>query len=79
MNKNLKKVISAIAALAVSASSIVAFAAGYPDVPETASYKQAVTELTALGIVEGTDNGTFEPDQNVTRAQIAKMIVAAFI
>ena len=77
MNKNLKKVISAIAALAVSASSIVAFAAGYPDVPETASYKQAVTELTALGIVEGTDNGTFEPDQNVTRAQIAKMIVAA--
>ena len=76
MNKNLKKVISAIAALAVSASSIVAFAAGYPDVPETASYKQAVTELTALGIVEGTDNGTFEPDQNVTRAQIAKMIVA---
>lgn len=77
MNKNLKKVISAIAALAVSASSIVAFAAGYPDVPETASYKQAVTELSALGIVEGTDNGTFEPDQNVTRAQIAKMIVAA--
>lgn len=77
MNKNLKKVISAIAALAVSASSIVAFAAGYPDVPETASYKQAVTELTALGVVEGTDNGTFEPDQNVTRSQIAKMIVAA--
>ena len=45
MNKNLKKVISTIAALAISASSMVAFATGYPDVPETATYAQAVKEL----------------------------------
>lgn len=77
MNKNLKKVISAVAALAVSASSIVAFAAGYPDVPETASYAQAVSELSALGVINGYEDGTFAPDKNVTRAEITKMIVTA--
>ena len=77
MNKNLKKVISAVAALAVSASSIVAFAAGYPDVAETASYAQAVSELSALGVINGYDDGTFAPDKNVTRAEITKMIVTA--
>lgn len=77
MNKNLKKVISAVAALAVSASSIVAFAAGYPDVPETASYAQAVKELSALNVINGYEDGTFAPDKNVTRAEITKMIVTA--
>lgn len=78
MNKNLKKVISAVAALAVSASSIVAFAAaGYPDVPETASYAQAVKELSALKVINGYEDGTFLPDKNVTRAEITKMIVTA--
>jgi hypothetical protein len=77
MNKNLKKVISAASALAVSATGIAAFAASYPDVPETASYNQAVKELSALNIVNGYEDGTFQPDRNVTRAEITKMIVTA--
>lgn len=77
MNKNLKKVISAVAVLAMSASSVVALAANYPDVAETASYAQAVEELSALGIINGYDDGTFGPDKNVTRAEFAKMTVAA--
>ncbi len=77
MNKNLKKVISVASALAVSASSVAAFAASFPDVADTASYKQAVDELVALNIINGFDDGTFGPDQNVTRAQITKMIVTA--
>jgi len=77
MNKNLKKLISAVAALAISASSVAAFAASFPDVAETASYKQAVDELVALEIINGFEDGTFGPDQNVTRAQITKMIVTA--
>ena len=77
MNKNLKKVISTVAALAVSASSLVAFAANFPDVADTASYSQAVTELTALGVINGYEDGTFGPDKNVTRAEITKMIVSA--
>lgn len=77
MMKNLKKVISAIAALAISASSFVALAAGFPDVADTANYAQAVDELTALGVVAGYEDGTFGPDKLVTRAEITKMIVAA--
>jgi hypothetical protein len=77
MNKNLKRVISAVSALAVTASGAAAFAISYPDVPETADYNQAVTELSALGVVNGFEDGTFRPDENVTRAQITKMVVTA--
>lgn len=77
MNKNLKRVISAVSALAVTASGAAAFAISYPDVPETADYNQAITELSALGVINGFDDGTFRPDENVTRAQITKMVVTA--
>ena len=77
MNKNLKKVISAAAVLAMSASSVAAFAASYPDVADTASYKQAVDELSAMNIINGYEDGTFQPDKNVTRAEITKMVVTA--
>ena len=77
MNKNLKKVISTVAALAVSAGSLIASAANYPDVASTATYSQAVQELSALGVINGYEDGTFAPDKNVTRAEITKMIVTA--
>lgn len=78
MYKNLKKVISAVAALALSASSFVALAAtDFPDVAETATYAQAVDELTSLNIVNGYEDGTFKPENLVTRAEITKMIVSA--
>ncbi|MGN0107040.1 MAG: S-layer homology domain-containing protein [Hominilimicola sp.] len=77
MNKNLKKVISAVAALSLSASSIAALAVNFPDVEDTASYSQAVQELSALDVISGYDDGTFKPDNLVTRAEISKMIVDA--
>ncbi len=77
MNKNLKKVISSVVALALSLGSLSAFAASYSDVAETANYATAVNELSALGIVNGYDDGTFQPDKKVTRAEVTKMVVAA--
>lgn len=77
MNKNLKKVISSVAALTMVASSVAAFAVDFPDVESTASYAQAVQELSALDIISGYDDGTFGPDKLVTRAEITKMIVDA--
>lgn len=77
MNKNLKKVISAAAALTISASSFAALAVDFPDVEATASYYQAVQELSALDVISGFEDGTFKPDELVTRAQITKMIVDA--
>lgn len=78
MKKNLKKVISTVVALTLSVSSFAAaFAADFSDVADTASYAQAVDELVALGIIEGYGDGTFLPDNNITRAEVTKMIVAA--
>lgn len=75
--KNLKKVISSAAAVAMLASSASAFAVTFPDVDESASYANAVSTLTALGVVNGDDNGKFNPENTVTRAEFAKMVVEA--
>lgn len=78
MKKNLKKVISAVIALALSASTFasVSFAKSFTDVASTASYAEAVDVLSALGIINGYEDGTFGPDKTITRAEAAKMIVA---
>lgn len=79
--KNFKKVISAVIALAMFASSIATVGASkYTDVADTAAYAEAVEVLTALGIVTGyEENGTytFKPEGTITRAEAATMIVGA--
>ncbi len=75
--RNLKKVISSVAALAIVASSASAFAGSFPDVDASASYSNAVETLTALGVINGDDNGLFNPDNQVTRAEFTKMAVEA--
>ena len=77
MIKNLKKVISSAAAVAIVASSASAFAVTFPDVDESASYANAVETVSALGVVVGDENGLFNPDANVTRAEFTTMVVRA--
>ena len=77
MIKNLKKVISTLAAVAILATSASAFAVSFPDVDANASYAGAVDALTTLGVVNGDDNGKFNPENTVTRAEFAKMVVEA--
>lgn len=74
--KNLKKVLALVVAVAMFASmSLVASAATYTDVASTASYADAVNLLSNLGIIKGYEDGTFRPDNTVTRAEAATMIV----
>ncbi|MGN0163631.1 MAG: S-layer homology domain-containing protein [Candidatus Ornithomonoglobus sp.] len=75
--RNLKKVISSVAALAIVASSASAFAISFPDVETSASYAGAVQALSGLGVINGDDNGLFNPDNQVTRAEFTKMAVEA--
>ncbi len=77
MNINLKKVISSVAALAMSLSCFTAFAADFSDVEASSKYKAAIDELVALEIVNGYEDGTFKPDNEITRAEVTKMVVAA--
>lgn len=52
-----------------------AFAASsFPDVDENAAYAEAVEYLNDVGIMQGDDKGNFNPDKNVTRAEMAAII-----
>ncbi|MDR2712583.1 MAG: InlB B-repeat-containing protein [Clostridiales bacterium] len=49
----------------------------FSDVPEGAWYTQAVKFLAEIGIINGYEDGTFRPNQPITRAEFAK-IAAGF-
>ena len=74
MNKHVKKIIStALAAMVLFTST--AFA--YTDVPDTDPDVEAISILTTLGILEGFEDGSFRPDDTITRAEAAKIMVLA--
>lgn len=61
-------------------ASVSAATAAFADVPATAEYSQEVSYISNLGIIKGyTENGKtlFKPNNTVTRAQAAKMLVIA--
>ena len=71
--KNLKKMLSIILAFAIVFSmGIGAFA--FEDVKDGTKVSEAVGILSNLGIIEGFEDGTFRPEDTVTRAQMAAII-----
>lgn len=64
----------ALAALGLSAAAPV-HAADFTDVPPLHPYAAAISDLTGRGVVSGYADGTFRPDELVSRQQFAKMIV----
>lgn len=51
---------------------------GFPDMNKAPWAKEAVEELTKDGVISGREDGNFDPDGLVTRAEVAKMIYLAF-
>ncbi len=72
--KNLKKVLALVMACAML-FTMSSFA--FTDVAEDATYLEAVTMLSKLGIINGYEDGTFLPDNTITRAEAAKVLVCA--
>ena len=70
---NLKKLIASACAVALTVST-VAFASSYSDVTEDSAYYEAVESLSKLGIVTGYEDGTYKPEETVTRAEMAALI-----
>ncbi len=70
---NLKKLIASVCAATVALSS-VAFASNYSDVTEDSAYYEAVETLSKLNIFTGYEDGTFKPEDTVTRAEMAALI-----
>jgi len=70
----MKKVLSLVLVIAMILSSFsFAFAAKFEDVE--GDYEEAIDTLVALGVISGYEDGTFRPNQVVTRAEMAKLIV----
>lgn len=46
----------------------------FPDVPDDAPYADAVNMLAEMGIVKGDENGNFNPNNTITRAEFATMM-----
>lgn len=49
----------------------------FMDVPETHWAAKAIDELSEKGIIKGYDDGTFRPDEPISRAEVAVMISRA--
>jgi hypothetical protein len=60
----------------VLGSFSMAFAAVPVDVVDT-EYEEAVAALTELEIIHGYPDGTFRPDDTITRAELAKLLITA--
>lgn len=53
---------------------VIAPPVGFPDVPDGQWYSNAVNWAAVNGIVTGGENGTFRPNDNVTREQLCTML-----
>lgn len=74
----MKKVLSLVMVIAMVLSSMTFAFADFKDVPATnAELTDATNLLSALGIINGYEDGSFKPENSVTRAEMAKMMISA--
>lgn len=78
MNKNTLRarfIRCIVCALAIGAIlCVTAFAGAFPDVPDSASYAEAVNALVEVGVMNGGNDGNFRPDATITRAEASVVI-----
>ena len=74
--KNLKKVLAFVVVFAMMFTFGVS-ASAFPDVADTASYAEATTILSSLGLMIGDDLGNFNPDKVLTRAEATALVMRA--
>ena len=71
----IKKFVSvALASLMIAGSAVMTFAKNFDDVKEDNSAKVEISILTDIGVIKGTGEGEFSPDENVTREQMAAFL-----
>lgn len=71
--RNLKSMVAFLVVAAMLFASVTSFA--YGDVAADADYATAVEVLSALEMLKGDDQGNFNPDKTITRAESAAVIV----
>ena len=71
--KNLKKVLALVLVVATLMGFATVASAKFTDA-SSIQENEAVDVMTAIGVINGYTDGSFRPDANVTRAQMAKMV-----
>ncbi|MGG0171847.1 S-layer homology domain-containing protein, partial [Paenibacillus dokdonensis] len=51
---------------------------GFQDVNESSTYYKSIAAMVSTGIFQGYSDGTFKPDQSLTRAEMAKILVTTY-
>ncbi|MDO4618944.1 MAG: S-layer homology domain-containing protein [Clostridia bacterium] len=49
----------------------------YSDVQSQTNYSESIIKVSELNIMDGYEDGTFRPDEKLTRAEMSKIMVAA--
>ncbi|WP_110111823.1 S-layer homology domain-containing protein [Bacillus sp. CGMCC 1.16541] len=65
--------ISAVATVWLAGSTLPAQAASFTDVSTNHTHKEAIDRLTERGLINGYENGTFRPENSITRGQVSKI------
>lgn len=68
----MKKIIALLCCLFILTNTCFAFS----DI-ENIAFSKLISELVNYGIINGYDDGTFKPEESITRAEFAKMIICA--
>lgn len=79
--KNLKRFISGALATVMVAASLMTgtFAKSHDDVKPSDRYAEQIEILSDIGVVKGTSENTFSPDEKVTREQMALLLFRLMI
>lgn len=73
MKNKLQRILASLFALSLLTCPALAVSS-FPDVPDDAPYSEAAEYLNDVGIMQGDAQGNFNPDRNVTRAQMAALL-----
>jgi len=72
----MKKVLSLVLVIAMVLSSFsFAFAVDFKDAEDFGDYEDAINALVALDVIQGYEDETFRPDNILTRAELAVLLV----
>lgn len=72
--KRFTAMLCAVVMMIAAVAPVTSFAA-FSDVDDNNRYKEAITALSTLSVIDGYEDGTFKPDGAITRAEFTKLIV----
>ena len=71
----MKKLLAMVLALVMTLSLAVSANAAFKDADKVSdTYEEAVAVLNGMGVFKGYEDGSFQPQGNITRAEVATII-----